>query len=62
MWFVKRVEGINGWFMIYIGDGVENRFVVMHEKVNGWWELRGSMKHDELGDMGYLVPMRMKVY
>jgi hypothetical protein len=48
--------------MIYIGDGVENRFVVMHEKVNGWWELRGSMKHDELGDMGYLVPMRMKVY
>jgi hypothetical protein len=35
VWFVKRVEGINGRFMIYIRDDVENRFVVVHEKVNG---------------------------
>jgi hypothetical protein len=45
-----------------MGDEVENRSVVAHDKANGWWELRSSMKHDELKDMGHLVPMKYKVY
>jgi hypothetical protein len=49
---------ISGWFVVCVGDDVENRFVVQHDKTNGQWELRGSMKHDELGDMRHLVPMR----
>jgi hypothetical protein len=28
---------------------VEDRSMVVHDKVNGRWELRGLMKHDELG-------------
>ncbi len=44
--------------MIYIGDGVKNGLVVVHNKVNGQWELQGLMRHDKLGDMGCLVPMR----
>jgi hypothetical protein len=48
--------------MICMGDGVENRFVVAHDKANGWWELCGSMKHDELRDMGCLVPMKKEAY
>ncbi len=41
---------------------MEERFMVVHDKVNGQWELQGLMKHDELGDMGRLVPMRMEAY
>ncbi len=37
-------------------------FMVVHDKANGQWELQGLMKHDELGDMGHLVPMRMEDY
>jgi len=48
----------NGWFVIYVGDEVEDRSMVVHDKANGWWELQGSMKRDELVDMGRLVPMR----
>jgi hypothetical protein len=48
--------------MICIGDGVENMFRVVHEKTNEPWKSWGSMKHDELRDVGYLMPMRKKVY
>jgi hypothetical protein len=34
-----------------MGNGVEYRFMVAHDKANGQWELQGLMKHDELGDM-----------
>jgi hypothetical protein len=37
---------------------VEDRSVVAHDEPNGQWELRGSMRHDELRDMGHLVPMK----
>ncbi len=46
----------------FIGDGVENKYVVAHGKTNGQWELRGLMKQDELRDMGCLVPMKKKAY
>jgi hypothetical protein len=26
---------INGWFVVYMGDEVEDRFVVAHDKANG---------------------------
>jgi hypothetical protein len=45
-----------------MGDEVENRYVVAHGKTNGQWELQGLMRHDELGDMGCLVPMKKEVY
>jgi len=38
------------WFVVCVGDEMENRSVVVHDKANGQWELRGSMKCDELGD------------
>jgi len=41
-----------------MGDEVENKSVVAHGEVNGQWELRGSMRNDELRDMGCLVPMK----
>jgi hypothetical protein len=31
-------------------------------KENGWWELWGLIKHDELKYMGCLVAMRKEVY
>jgi hypothetical protein len=34
----------------------EKWFVVAHYKTNGQWELWGLIRHDELKDMGYLVP------
>jgi len=37
---------------------VVDRSMGVHDKANGQLELRGSMRHDELGDMGHLVPMR----
>jgi hypothetical protein len=48
--------------MVYMGDKVEDKFVLAHDKANGWWELWGSMKHDELKEMGCLVPMKKKAY
>jgi hypothetical protein len=41
-----------------MGDKVDDRLVVVHDEANGRWELRGLMEHDELGDMGRLVPMK----
>ncbi len=48
--------------MVCIGEGVGNGVVVVYEKANKRCELWGSMKHDELGDMGCFVPMRKEVY
>jgi hypothetical protein len=48
--------------MVCMGDEVENKSMVVHDETNEWWELQGSMKHDELGDMGHLVPMRKESY
>jgi hypothetical protein len=48
-----------------MGDEVKNRFVVccvVHENTNGQWELRGLIRHDELGDIGCLVPINKEVY
>ncbi len=39
-----------------------NRFVVAHDKANGQWKLQGSIKHNELKDMGRLVPMMKEAY
>ncbi len=44
--------------MVCMGDGVEIKSMVAHDKANGQWEERGLMGHDELKDMGRLVPMR----
>ncbi len=37
---------------------MKDRSVVVHDEVNGHWELQGLMKRDELGDMGCLVHMK----
>ncbi len=37
---------------------MEDRSVLAHGGANGRWELQGSMRCDELGDMGCLVPMK----
>jgi hypothetical protein len=40
--------GTSGWFMIYMGDEIEDRFVMAHDKTNGRRELQDSMRCDEL--------------
>jgi hypothetical protein len=35
VWFVKIVGGASGWFVVYIGAGVENKSMVVYEKENG---------------------------
>jgi hypothetical protein len=40
-----------------MGHEVEDRSMVVHDEMNGRWELLGSMKRDELEDMGCLIPM-----
>ncbi len=35
MWFVKIKRVINGWFVICVGDEVEDRLVVVHDEANG---------------------------
>jgi hypothetical protein len=59
-WFVRVVGGVSGWCVVCIGNGMKNGFVVTHEKVNGWYELWSSIRHDELGDIGHFVPIRKK--
>jgi hypothetical protein len=49
---------MNEWFMVCMGDEVENRSLVVHDEANGRWELQSSMKHDKLGNMGHLVLMK----
>jgi hypothetical protein len=52
VWFVKMGRGTSGCCVVCMGDGVETRFVMAHDKANGKWEWQRSMGHDELGDMG----------
>jgi hypothetical protein len=49
---------ISGWFVVCMGDKVENRLVTTQDKTNGQWELWNSMRFNELRDMRCLVPMR----
>ncbi len=58
VWFVKMEGVTSGKCVVCMGDWVEIRFVVAHDKRNEWWKGRGLMGHDELGDMGRLVPTR----
>jgi hypothetical protein len=39
---------ISGWFVICMGDEVEDRYVMARDKTNGRWELQDSMKCDQL--------------
>jgi hypothetical protein len=32
---LKIVRAMSGWFMVCIGNGVGNKFVVAHERANG---------------------------
>jgi hypothetical protein len=48
----------SGWFVVYVGDEVKDRFAVAHDKANGQWEQRGLMRRDNLEDMGHLVFMK----
>jgi len=38
----------SGWFVICMGDEVEDRSVMVHDKTYGRRELQDSMKRDEL--------------
>jgi hypothetical protein len=58
--FVKMGGGTNGRSMVCMGKGVETKSVVAHNKANGRWEGQNSMGHDELRNMGLLVPMRRR--
>ncbi len=46
VWFVTISGETSGWLMVCIRDGVEDRFMVVHDKANGGWKVRSSMKHD----------------
>jgi hypothetical protein len=35
VWFVKIKWGINGWSMVCMGNGAENRSMVAHDRANG---------------------------
>jgi hypothetical protein len=61
MWFIKMGRGTSGRCVICMGDGVETKSMVAHDKANGRWEGQGSMGHDELKDMKHLVSMRKEV-
>jgi len=40
VWFITIGRGTSGRCM---GNGMETRFVVAHDKVNGQWETQGSI-------------------
>jgi hypothetical protein len=48
--------------MVCMEDEVETLSAMASNKTSGWWELWGSMKHDELRDMGCLMPTKKKTY
>ncbi len=48
--------------MVCMGNGVKNRYAMVHHRTNGQWELWSLIRYDELRDMGYFVPMRKEVY
>jgi hypothetical protein len=35
VWFVTIGKGTNEWFVVCMGDGVKDRFVVAHDKTKG---------------------------
>jgi hypothetical protein len=35
VWFGWMGKVTSGWFVVYVGDGVEDRYVVVHDKANG---------------------------
>jgi hypothetical protein len=61
-WVVKMVRGVGGWCVVCIRKVAENEVMVVCERTNGRCELRGSMRHDKLRDMGHFVPIRKEVY
>jgi hypothetical protein len=38
VWFVKMGGGTSGRCVVCMGDGVEIRFMVAHDKTNGQWD------------------------
>jgi hypothetical protein len=54
------VWGVGGWNMVCIGKVVESGVVVVCERTTGRCELRGSMRHDKLRDMGHFVTIRKR--
>jgi len=58
VWFVKMGGRTSGRCVVCMENGVETKFMVTHDKVNGRWEGQNLMQHDELGDKGCSVPMR----
>jgi len=38
VWFVKMRGGTSGRCVVCMGDGVEIKFMVAHDKTNGQWE------------------------
>ncbi len=38
VWFVKMGGGTSGRCMVCMGDGVETKSVVAHDKINRRWE------------------------
>ncbi len=58
VWFVKMGRGTSGRCVVCMGNGVKTKSMVAHEKENGQWEQQGLMGHNELRDMGHLMPMR----
>ncbi len=53
----QNQRGNYGWFVVCMGDEMDDRLVVLHNETNGQWGLQSFMKRDKLGDMGHLVPM-----
>jgi hypothetical protein len=45
MWFVRMGGGTSGWFVVCMGNGVESKFMVAHDKTNRRWnyEVRWDM-------------------
>ncbi len=58
VWFVKMQGGTNGRCVVCMLDGVETKSMVAHNKANGRWEGQSLMGHDQLRDMGCLIPMK----
>ncbi len=44
VWFVRIRQITNGWYVVYMGDEVEDRSVVPHDETNEQWELWGLMR------------------
>jgi hypothetical protein len=39
VWFVKLGGGTSGRCMVCMGDEVETKSMVAHDKANGWWDI-----------------------